>query len=131
MGRFGRFFGASEPKEGPDRLAEAFERMAAALEKASGGISGNVYRSRALGGGDSAPEQVFYTDEAALAVEEARKLIYELRTGIALSPLEETPGPVDPKTGLPWGETRPEGEPGGAGELREGSDEGEAPPATD
>jgi hypothetical protein len=89
-----------------ERLVRAFERLAAAAERSQGA----AFRS----GGAEPPKEhrevVLYTDDEAIAVEEARRLAYELATGIHLGPFDDPPGPVDPATGLPWGEPPPPGD---------------------
>jgi hypothetical protein len=83
-----------------ERLVRAFERMAASAERQNRGFLSDG-PSRTL---SKETEQVFYTDDEEQAYEEAKRYAHELSGGRPLGEFEDTPGPEDPETGLPWSE---------------------------
>lgn len=85
-----------------ERIAKAFERIAASAERQNRGFLSDGPPKKLT----DQTEQVFYTDDEEQAYEEAKRYAHELSAGRPLGEFEDTPSPLDPDTGLPWAEAR-------------------------
>ena len=91
-----------------ERLIKALESLAAVAERGAKGFRSTGPPKKLSR--DS--PQVFYTNDEEEAVAEMKRFTYEQHSGREIGAFEDTPGPEDPRTGLPWGEEPPEAKEG-------------------